>query len=150
MRIAHTLSVSIALAAYCGLALPQTSHYTASSKAQGAPFDLVVTEVKREPQKSYLQVPGFHNRTAPGARWLMCAYTDLAVKRGFTHWSVMSPEDDKDILVLAFSNSASTAPEVLFGSDFNKERVVGQGMMPVTKLLAFCGMKPREVPELER
>jgi hypothetical protein len=55
----------------------------------------------------------------------------------------MYPEDDKDILVVAFSNSASTAPKELFGADFNKERVVGDGMMPVTQQLAFCGMKPR-------
>jgi hypothetical protein len=125
------------------LDLPQTSQYTASSRAHGASFDLVVTEVKREAQKSYLRVPGFHNRTAPGARWLMCAYTDLAVKRGFSHWSVMYPEEDKDILVVAFSNSASTAPKELFGADFNGARVVGNGMKPVTQLLAFCGMKQK-------
>jgi hypothetical protein len=125
------------------LALPQTAPYTASSKADGASFDLVVTEVKREAQKSYLRVPGFHDRTAPGARWLMCAYNDLAVKRGFSHWSVMYPEDDKDILVLAFSNSVSTAPKELFGAEFNKARVVGDGMKPVTQLLAFCGKKQK-------
>lgn len=60
----------------------QPSLYTVSSKAQGTPFDLVVTETKREPNKSYISVPGFHNLTAPGAHWLMCVYTDFAIKRG--------------------------------------------------------------------
>lgn len=141
MSLAPLASISIALATFSALALPQVSLYTVSSKAQGAPFDLVVTEVKREPQRSYIRVPGFHNRTAPGARWLMCAYTDLAIKRGFSHWSVMYPEDDKDILVVAFSNSASSVPKELFGPEFNKERVLGDEMMPIAKLLAFCGMK---------
>lgn len=140
-RFNYVLTRALAISSVS--ALPKASQYTASSRAQGASFDLVVTEVKREAQKSYLRVPGFHNRTAPGARWLMCAYTDLAVKRGFSHWSVMYPEDDKDILVVAFSHSASTAPKELFGADFNKARVVGNGMMPVTQLRASCGMKQK-------
>lgn len=71
--------------------LGQSALYTVSSKAQGAPFDLVVTETKREPNKSFLPVPGFHKRTAPSARWLTCAYTDLALKRGFSYWVVVYP-----------------------------------------------------------
>ena len=136
-----TFIVSIALTIYSVSALPQTPLYTVSSKAQGAPFDLVVTEIKRDAQRSYLRVPGFHNRTAPGARWLMCAYTDLAIKRGFSHWSVMYPEESNDVLVVAFSNSLSALPKELFGSEFSKERILGDGMMPITNLLAFCGME---------
>ena len=82
--------------------LGQPSLYTVSSKAQGAPFDLVVTETKREPNKSFISVPGFHNRTAPGARWLMCAYTDLAIKRGFLNWVVVYPPESSEVLVVAF------------------------------------------------
>lgn len=141
MLLARTLATLVALTVCSGAALSQTSLYTVSSKAQGAPFDLVVTEIKRDPQRSYLQVPGFHTRTAPGARWLMCAYTDLSIKRGFSHWAVMYPEEKKDVLVVGFSNSASTSPKELFGPEFDKERVLGDDMMPVAKLLAFCGMK---------
>ncbi len=141
MRLAHTFTTLVALAVYSGAALSQTALYTVSSKAQGASFDLVVTEIKRDPQRSYLRVPGFHTRTAPGARWLMCAYTDLSIKRGFSHWAVMYPEEKNDVLVVGFSNSGSTSPRELFGPEFDKERVLGEEMMPVTKLLAFCGMK---------
>lgn len=141
MLLARTLATVVALIICSGTALSQTSLYTVSSKAQGASFDLVVTEIKRDPQRSYLRVPGFHTRTAPGARWLMCAYTDLSIKRGFSHWAVMYPEEKKDVLVVGFSNSASTLPKELFGPEFDKKRVLGDEMTPVAKFLAFCGMK---------
>lgn len=131
----------LALVAAATSASAQTQLYAASSKAQGAPFDLVVTEVRREANRSYLAVPGFHSRSAPGARWLMCAYTDLAIKRGFSHWSVMYPEQDKEILVVAFSNSSTTSPKSLFAEEFNKDRVVGEQMASVEKFVSFCGIR---------
>lgn len=118
----------------------QPSLYTVSSKDQGASFDLVVTETKREPNKSFLFVPGFHNRTAPGARWLMCAYTDLAIKRGFSNWVVVYPPANSEDLVLGFSNSPNISVKELLGKDFNKERTLGDSMMPVEKLFPMCGM----------
>jgi hypothetical protein len=121
--------------------LGQSALYTVSSKAQGAPFDLIVTEIKREPSKSFLSVPGFHNRTAPGARWLMCAYTDLAVKRGFSHWVVVYPPVNNEVLVLGLSNSPSASIKELLGNDFNKERVLGEKVMPVEKLFPMCGIR---------
>lgn len=131
---------TIGLLLVVGKVSAQAPPYTVSSRAQGAPFDLTVTEVEREQDKSYLKVPGFHSRTAPGARWLMCAYTDLAIKRGYSHWAVMYPQDDKDVVVVVFSNSGSSSPKQLFGNEFDKERVIGEDMMPVSKMLGFCGM----------
>jgi hypothetical protein len=124
-------------------ALAQSSLYTVSSKAQGATFDLVVTETKREPTKSFLSVPGFHERTAPGSRWLMCAYTDLAVKRGFSHWVVIYPPEDNEVLVIGFSNSPNASVEELLGEDFNKERALGSGesFVPVERFFPMCGMR---------
>ena len=121
--------------------LAQPSLYTVSSKAQGAPFDLVVTETKRELSKSFLSVPGFHNRTAPGARWLMCAYTDLAVKREFSHWAVVYPPENSEVLVVGFSNSPNASVKDLLGADFNKERSLGESVVPVEKLFPMCGMR---------
>lgn len=121
--------------------LGQSTLYTVSSKSQGASFDLVVTETKREPNKSFLSVPGFHKRTAPGARWLMCAYTDLAVKRGFSHWVVVYPPENSEVLVLGFSNSPNVSVKELLGEDFNKERTLGESVMPVEKVFPMCGMR---------
>ena len=119
----------------------QPSLYTVSSKAQAAPFDLVVTETKREPNKSFISVPGFHNRTAPGARWLMCAYTDLAIKRGFSNWVVVYPPENSEVLVVGFSNSPNASVKELLGKDFNKERALGESVMPVEKFLPMCGRR---------
>lgn len=121
--------------------LAQSPLYTVSSKSQGASFDLVVTEIKREPSKSFLSVPGFHKRTAPGARWLMCAYTDLAVKRGFSHWVVAYPPENSEVLVVGFSNSPNASVKELLGEDFSKERTLGESVVPVEKVFPMCGMR---------
>lgn len=123
------------------LALAQPAMYTASSKAQGAPFDLVVTEIKREPTKSFLSIPGFNKRTAPGSRWLMCAYTDLAIKRGFTNWAVVYPAENSDVLVVGLSNSPSASAKDVLGTDFVKDRALSESVMPVEKLFPMCGMR---------
>ena len=128
----HYFAFLIAATVACSVkAAP--SLYSVSSKAQGAPFDLVVTEVKREPNKSYLSVPGFHNRTAPGARWLMCAYTDLAVKRGFSHWFVSYPPDNSEVLVVGLTNSPSASAKEVLGKDYSPEHTLGHEPMPVEK-----------------
>jgi hypothetical protein len=117
--------------------------FTASSKAQGAQFDLVVTETQRFSDKSYLDVPGFHDRTAPGSRWLICTYTALAVERGFSHWYVVYPPEGSNRLVVAFSNASTASPSQLLGPDYVKELGVGDGMVPVEKMAGFCGIKPK-------
>ena len=122
-------------------AFAQHALYSASAKAQGASFDLVFTEVKREPAKSYVVVPGFHGRTAAGSRWLMCAYTDIALERGFSYWSVVYPEAEKDVLVIAFANTPVAQPAQLLGSDFAADRVLGKDMTPTAQFMAFCGLR---------
>lgn len=122
-------------------AMADSSLYSVSSRAQGAPFDLVVTELKREPNKSYLSVPGFHNRTAPGARWLMCAYTDLSVKRGFSHWFVSYPPGDSEVLVVGFTNSPSASAKEVLGKDYSAEHTLDNEPMPVEEMFPMCGMR---------
>jgi hypothetical protein len=136
--LAGTLLLSGALAT---AAAPSEELFQASSKAQGAPFDLVVTETQRLPGKSYLQVPGFHERTAAGARWLMCACTALALQRGYSHWFVVYPPAGSEQLVVGLAQSdAADAREVL-GSDYVRERLVRESAMPVALMAGFCGLK---------
>ena len=142
MQHLRTYSLATACVALCTVALAQEKPpFVASSKAQGAPFDLVATETDRFPTKSYLEVPGFHDRTAPGARWLMCAYTALAIQRGFSHWSVVYPAQGSARIVVGLSNSLMASPSELLGEDYAKDRLVGEGMMPVQKMATFCGIK---------
>lgn len=115
--------------------------FKASSKEQGASFDLVATESQRFPTKSYIEVPGFHERTAQGARWLMCAYTALAVERGFQYWFVVYPPEGSNRLVVGFTNSGSAHASKVLGSDYVKERAIGEQAMPVDKMAGFCGIR---------
>jgi hypothetical protein len=142
MQFLARLVVLLALASASLPAVPQpVQMFSASSKAQGAPFDLLVTETERLPTKSFLSIPGFHERTAPGARWLMCAYTALAVERGFSYWSVVYPAPSSTRVVVALGNATSASPAELLGPDYVKELAVGERMMPVEKMVAFCGIK---------
>lgn len=118
----------------------QTNLYEVSSKEQGAPFDLVVTEIKREPYKSYIKIPNFGDRSAQGSRWLMCAYTDLTIKRGFTYWTVMYPKNHDDILLLGFSNTESTSPAQIFGKEYDSEASLDTSLYPIEPWKVFCGM----------
>lgn len=111
-----------------------TPSYIIRSKDRGAPFDLVVTETKRQPEKSYLSIPGFHNRSAAGSRWLMCAYNDLAAKRGYQYWTAIYPESEDGEVVVGFSNSASADPSVILGSDYAKSRAIPDKLATVQVL----------------
>ena len=97
----------------------QESLLTIRSKDGGADFDLTVTEIKREPRKSFLVVPGFSHRSAAGSRWLMCAYTALAMRRGFSYWSVVYPEGSSETLVVGFPETPTEDISKTLGSEFS-------------------------------
>jgi hypothetical protein len=87
-------------------ASPEPALYKMSSRDQGITgFDVSVTETKREERTSVLRVSGFHDRPAAASRWLMCADTDLAMKRGFAFWAVLYPTPPSEELVLGFPKS---------------------------------------------
>jgi hypothetical protein len=113
--------------------------FKAISKAQGAPFDLTATETARLPTKSYLDVPGFHERSAPGTRWLMCVYSALAAERSFTHWFAVYPANNSTRVVVGFTNSGNAKPKDILGTDYVQKNVLGDSPMPVTKMADFCG-----------
>lgn len=124
------------------------SLYSISAKDQGLPFDLVATETKREPTKSYLSVPGFHKRSAAGSRWLMCVYTDLAIKRGFKYWTTVYPDDSSETIVVGFYHSAdANIPEAL-GKDYVASRAMPDRPTNVDVIgPKLCGMQKSVVKE---
>lgn len=115
--------------------------YAASGRALTMPFDLQLTEVQRDDVRSFVNVAGFHERSAPGARWLMCRYAELAQARGFSHWNVVYPEHGSETLVLGFSNDANAAPEQVFGAAYDAKRVLGERMAPVDRFATLCGFR---------
>jgi hypothetical protein len=124
-----------------GYALAKDALYVIRSKDQGVTgFDMTVTEIRREPNKSFLSVPGFHERSSAASRWLMCAYTDLAVKRGFKYWSVIYPEKGSEVLIVGFPQSENEDLKKTLGSEFSGTRVIPEKPAPVEMLKRqLCG-----------
>ena len=141
-RFAYSiLGMCLLLAAPIGQTATQEGGlYTNSAKSKGLPFEMKVSETRRTPVKSYLKVPGFNERTAVQARWIMCVFTDLAMKRGFKFWTVVYPPKipGPDQLVLAFSNSERSSPKELLGPDFAADRILGAEMNSVVVFQSFC------------
>lgn len=133
-----SLICSCAIATACAA---ESRLYSINAKDTGAPFDMTATEIKREPAKSYLSAPGFSERTAAQSRWLMCVYTDLTLKRGFSHFTVVYPPENSDVITLGFANSERAKPKQLLGKDYAPERMLGEAeeMMPVSTFSLLCG-----------
>ncbi len=101
-------------------------------------FDLSVTETKRTDRTSVLNVPGFHARTAQGSRWLMCVYTDLALKRGFRWWTVVYPNAPSEEVLVGFLKAESESPTQTLGAEFEGKNVLPPA--PVEKYAVLCNM----------
>jgi hypothetical protein len=137
--VSSLFAMTACVASACAAAQePQVPSTNATE--QGVPLRMAVTEVERLPTKSYLNVPGFHQRTAPGSRSLMCYYTALAIEREFSYWFVVYPAEGSNRVVLGFSNAADDSPEKLLGPDYVKALAVGSDMMPVKQMSALCGL----------
>jgi hypothetical protein len=89
------LLIALFIAAF-GIAHAQSQPFVANSKTFGVPFDLSVTEVKREDRVSTIQVTNFYQRSAPATRWMMCMISALAITRGFDYWTVVYPGPPSD------------------------------------------------------
>jgi len=113
--------------------------YRARSQDMGIhAFDLSVTETKRTDRTSVLNVPGFHARTAQGSRWLMCVYTDLALKRGFRWWTVVYPNAPSEEVLVGFLKAESESPTQTLGAEFGGKNVLPPA--PVDKYAVLCNM----------
>lgn len=112
--------------------------YSVSSREMGiTQFEFTVTEIKREPRISTLKIPGFQDRSAAASRWMMCAYTDLAIKRGFKFWAALYPQDSSDEIHLGFPNSENEDLTKTLGEKFTKESVVVSSVATFSRM---CGM----------
>jgi hypothetical protein len=119
-------------------ALAEERLYSVSSRKMGiTQFDFTVTEIKREPRISTLKIPGFHDRSAAASRWMMCAYTDLAIKRGFKFWAALYPKNASEEIKLGFPNSVNEDLTKTLGPKFSKDSVV---VSPVATFAPLCRM----------
>lgn len=116
----------------------EESPHSVSSRSMGIiQFDFTISEIKREPRISILKIPGFHERSAGASRWMMCAYTDLAVKRGFKFWAALYPDNSSDEVQLGFPDSANEELAKTLGPKFAGDSVV---ISAVATFSRMCGM----------
>jgi len=142
-RIVFILAGFLIASSACAQAEKQEL-FSASARSQGLDFAMTVAEVAREDSFSTLEAPGFHKRSAAESRWLMCAYSALALKRGFTHWLAQYPTETSETILVAFTNSDTASTEETFGSRLAATQIeVPKVPMPVSKMVAFCGLPGR-------
>src|SRR5262245_50070162 len=136
--ICLVVSTSLALVTVLPVLAEEPSYRIRSLDMGIHAFDLSVTETKRTDRTSLLNVPGFHSRTAQISRWLMCVYTDLALKRGFRWWTVIYPNAPSEDLLVGFLDAESQSPSQTLGPDFG-----GKNVLPLAsteKYAVLCGL----------
>jgi hypothetical protein len=108
-----------------------------NSKEMGVQsFDYTATEIKRTDRTSVLQIPGFHTRTAPAARWMMCVYNELAIRRGFAYSVVVYPNLPSEDVLVGFPGSMEEDVAKTLGPEFGGPDAFP--IMPVEKMRFFC------------
>jgi len=98
----------------------------------------MVREIDRKPRHSKIVIRNFEARSAVASRWMMCAYNDLAIQRGFDFWAVYYPDKVKYQLLILFPESDSENDPII--------REVGQGKSKpiigdIRTFSHMCGMK---------
>ncbi|PCH94266.1 MAG: hypothetical protein COB83_12020 [Gammaproteobacteria bacterium] len=79
---------------------------TISSKDKGiSAFDFEVKEVTRNNNSSILKIVNFQDRSAAASRWMMCAYTEIAQKRGFSFCAALYDDHSGDEVIVVFPSS---------------------------------------------
>jgi hypothetical protein len=136
------LRVSLAVAALVavGSGIAAEELFSARSRDEGAAFDLTIRETARQADTSVVNVPGFHDRTGAGSRWLMCKYNALAKRRGFRYWAVVYPSSPTESFPVAFYQSDTTDVAKVLGIDYDAERLFPNHPMSVEEWDgSFCG-----------
>jgi hypothetical protein len=105
--------------------------YQANS-IDGASFQLQVVEIDRRGNRSTISVPGFHQRTAAGSRWLMCIFNDLALKRGFKYWLVVYPEEPNETFPIGLYHSPQDDPLAILGDEYADDRAFPPASEPMS------------------
>lgn len=101
-------------------------------------INLSAAETKRGARTSVLKVPGFHQRSAAASRWLMCVYTDLAIRRGFKYWTVVYPDPPGEDLLIGFPASQDENCAETLGGEFSDGSRLPT--MPVERMSVICAM----------
>jgi len=111
--------IPIVVAAEDQPAISPDNLYSVNSKDANWPdVDLVITEIERGDRISLFHIPNYTERTAMESRFAMCAFSQAAILRGFSHWLSSYSTPDKDHVRVGFYSGAIESPNALFDVSF--------------------------------
>ena len=130
------LLIAVALSPYASAADQEL--YRVSSRDVGwNQIDLTITEQRRDARTSYLHIPHYGDRSSVESRFAMCAFTDLAFRRGFAVWVVGYPTPDDDHVVLGFLKSDTEDARTVLGDAFASKHALRANARVINRM---CGI----------
>jgi hypothetical protein len=134
--------VAIGASAIAIFAFAGENLYRVNSKDVGyGSIDLTISEVKRDGRVSVLHIPHYETRSSVESRFAMCAFTDIAIQRGFEAWVVSNKRADDDLVRVGFLKSEADDVAKVLGKEF----VGGTAYIaPVNAINRMCGITRRK------
>lgn len=142
MTAISTITIRL-LAVLCGAlaigAFAAEKLYRVNSKDVGwTDIDLTISEVRREARISVLRIPNYERRSAAEARFAMCAFTDIAIQRGFDVWIVSDGSITDNIVRVGFLKSNNEDPAKVLGREFAGAEALRTEVAVINKM---CGIR---------
>jgi hypothetical protein len=108
----------IAVATTAALGAFADDLYRINSKAVGwTTIDLTISEIKRDGRVVSLRVPHYAKRSDSETRFSTCAYTDIAIQRGYDAFVVSGGAVNDDVVRVGFLKAGEDSGKVL-GTEF--------------------------------
>jgi hypothetical protein len=104
-------------------------------------IDLTILEVRRDDRVSSLRIPHYEKRSSAESRFAMCAFTDIAMQRGFEVWIVSGGNIADDIVRVGFLKSDSEDAVKLLGAEFAGEKALRTEVEVINRMCGISRVK---------
>ena len=116
--------------------------YSVYSKDVGwTAIDLVISEVSWNGRVSQLRIPRYESRSAIESRFAMCAFTDIAIQRGFEVWVVSDGSITDEVVQVGFLRTGDEDAGTILGKQFVGDRALRAEVRAINRM---CGIQPRK------
>jgi hypothetical protein len=121
------------------VALADEAPYRVNSKDAGwDTIDLTISEIRRDGRISVLRIPHYSKRSAVESRFVMCAFTDIAIQRGFEAWVISDASVTDDLVRVGFLKSNREDVTKLLGKGFVGDNVLRGEVQVINRM---CGIE---------
>ena len=137
------MGVLVGMSAVSAVAAAGEHLYRVNSKEVGwTAIDLTISEVRRNGRISELRIPHHEERSAMEARFAMCAFTDIAIQRGFETWIVSDGSIARaDLVRVGFLKKSDEDVQKVLGKQFTGDHVLRGDVAVVNRM---CGIEVRK------